>query len=81
MKAILTKVFITTIIFMCFVNSMVENNSDENKENKAMKFLQELIIETNSLDTYDNNQNNILENEKADPDIKRSVEEMITSKG
>lgn len=60
---------------------MVENNSDENKENKAMKFLQELIIETNSLDTYDNNQNNILENEKADPDIKRSVEEMITSKG
>lgn len=81
MKAILTKMFITTIICMCFVNSMVENNSDENKENKAMKFLQELIIETNSLDTYDNNQNNILENEKADPDIKRSVEEMITSKG
>ncbi len=78
MKAILTKVLITTIICICFVNSMLENNSDEGK---AMKFLQELIIETNSLDTYDNNQNNILENEKADPDIKRSVEEMITSKG
>lgn len=81
-KLLLKVAFIFVLTFMA-VRCLHYEDLELSENSDSMELLKELISQTQNmeLDESSISNENFLSENKSDPDIKRSIEEMITSKG
>lgn len=83
MSNLLLKVVFIFVLTLMTVRCLHYEDLELSENNDSMELLKELISQTQNMEFDESSisNENFLSENKSDPDIKRSIEEMITSKG